>query len=211
MANFNPFEKYIDRELDEFVKNRSYDLETIMYKTGILYENKLDLDLFNGVGVASLNWDPFIGSTPDSIKRYQREFCWELEDKQSLIESIYQKIDCGKILIRLRSYKEIQELISNGIKDGLAFNDIVDGKQRLNAIYEFYYNGFRDKHGYLFSEYSSTIQNMFMKTEPFSYSVLIENSPDRLVLKQFLRMNTAGKPQSIEHLDKVRSFTSNKE
>jgi uncharacterized protein with ParB-like and HNH nuclease domain len=210
MVNFNPFEKYIDQELDEFVKKRSYDLETILIKTGIIDENKLDFDLFNGVGVASLNWDPFIGSTPDSIKKYQREFCWGLEDKQLLIESIYQKIDCGKILIRLRSYKEIQELISNGIKESLAFNDIVDGKQRLNAIYEFYHNKFRDKYGYLFSEYSITVQNSFMKTEPFSYLVLIENSPDRLILKQFLRMNTTGKQQSIEHIEKVKSFENNK-
>lgn len=94
MKNLNPFEKYIDTELDEFIKNKSYDLETIMLKTGMFDQNNINFDSFGGIKITSLNWDPFIGSTPNNIKKYQRDFCWELEDKQSLIESIYQKIDC---------------------------------------------------------------------------------------------------------------------
>jgi len=68
---------------------------------------------FNGV-----NFDP----------EYQRELCWNLEDKQQLIESIFQDVDIGKFVFRKLPYAP----------HPAPHCEIVDGKQRLNALLEFY-------------------------------------------------------------------------
>ena len=52
---------------------------------------------------------------------YQRPLVWELEDKQLLIESIYNSVDCGKILIRLKGWEELRDL-GHGIKAHMLSN-----------------------------------------------------------------------------------------
>ena len=94
----------------------------------------------NGKIVNELNWNPYIYNRDNIKEYYQRPFCWTLEDNQLLIESIYNGIECGRILVRLRGWKFLENL-STTDETELAFKDIVDGKQRLNAIKSFMFNG----------------------------------------------------------------------
>ena len=130
--------------------------------------------------------------------------CWSLEDKQLLIESIYSNVDCGKILIRNGSWKELEKLEEGGHE--LAWKDITDGKQRLNTVKEFLDNKFPDIHGNYFEDLSDQAQRKLTNHQLFSYSELPENTPDNEVLRQFLRLNFSGVPQSKEHLEYVKSL-----
>ena len=102
----------------------------------------------------------FFGKNGEKLY-YQRDLCWSLEDKQNLIDSIYNGINLGLILIRKREWSEIEKLRKSGETE-LAFNDIIDGKQRLNAIKEFLHEEFPDSNGNFYSDLSTLAQNKFM-------------------------------------------------
>ncbi len=88
----------------------------------------------------------------------------------------------------------------------LAWLDVVDGKQRINAIIDFINNKFPDSYGNYYQDFSKSAQHKFTNHQLFSYSELPENIEDEYVLKQFLRLNFSGVPQSKEHLDYVKSL-----
>ena len=68
---------------------------------------------------------------------YQRDYVWELSDKQLLIDSIFNNIDIGKFAFIHLDYKTWN-------KTGYAY-EILDGKQRLKTIIDFYENRFSYK------------------------------------------------------------------
>ena len=129
---------------------------------------------------------------------YQRDLVWTLEDKQSLINSIFNNIEIGKFVLIERDYKPNQ----------LPF-EILDGKQRLNALTEFVENKFQYQ-GYYYYQLSSTDRNHFEH-----YSLTYGVSKKELSLEQkcmyFLKLNTQGKPQSQEHLNKVLDMLKNEQ
>lgn len=45
--------------------------------------------------ISKLNWNPFVINKNNEKEYYQRDFCWSLKDKQLLIDSIYNQINCG--------------------------------------------------------------------------------------------------------------------
>ena len=57
-----------------------------------------------------LNFNPYviIPSTGEK-KYYQRPYCWTLEDEQLFIESIYNELDCGKVVLRTNNISEVME------------------------------------------------------------------------------------------------------
>lgn len=189
----NPFPKR-----REITQNMNYQLHSIL---SILFkEDKYDIE---GSTINASNFNPFVFINGEK-QYYQRPFVWELEDKQLLIESIYNGVDCGKILIRSRSWGELGELQKEGHE--LAWKDVVDGKQRLNAVKEFIDNKFRDLNGNYYKYLSDSAQRQFTDHQLFSYSELPENTKDEDVLRQFLRLNFAGVPQSKEHIEFVKSL-----
>ncbi len=151
------------------------------------------------------NWNPYIYGKDCSKYYYQRPFVWSVEDNQLLIESIYQGIDCGKILVRKHSWKSIEKKANNGETE-LSFKDIVDGKQRLNAVKGFLLNEYPDLRGNYFNDLSFVAQNKITNNQLFSYSEMGEDVNDETVLKQFLKLNFAGVPQSKEHIEFVKSL-----
>lgn len=158
----------------------------------------------NGKIVGELNWNPFVFVNGEK-KYFQRDFCWTLEQKQLLIESIYQNIKCGDILVRKRSWEELRAFEKNGETE-LFFFDIIDGKQRLNCIKEFMNNKFTDSYGNYYGDLSNESQHKFTSHQLISYAEMPENSKDEHVLTQFLKMNFEGVPQSKEHLDYIRTL-----
>ena len=99
---------------------------------------------------------------------YQRGYEWTLEDKQKLIDSIFNNVDIGKFaFIHKQTYGKDEPLY-----------EVLDGKQRINAICEFYENRFpykgkyfndlcpRDRHHFTdysidFSEKGSKFESAF--------------------------------------------------
>lgn len=81
--------------------------------------------------------------------------------------------------------------------------EIVDGKQRLNALMEFFEGRFKFK-GLYFREMHVFDQNHF---ENYPVSVgECENISRAQILKYFLKLNVSGKPQDPNHLEFVRKL-----
>jgi hypothetical protein len=152
-----------------------------------------------------LNWNPYVIDKDGNKQYYQRDFCWTVEDKQNLIESIYRGVDCGKIVLRKRRFEYVEEELKKGNEE-VAFNDIVDGKQRLNALLGFINNEFPDKNGKYYKDFSILAQRRFAGKLCFTLGQLSENTTDEETIQTFMLVNFAGKSMSKEHLDYVDSI-----
>lgn len=125
---------------------------------------------------------------------YQRDLVWTQDQKQELIESLFNNVDLGKFVLVDLDYEENR-----------ATFEILDGKQRLNALIGFVSDEFAH-HGVLFSQMSRHDRHFFME-----YPVSLARIPEKSVtweqrLDLFLRLNTTGTPQSSEHLAHVRQM-----
>jgi len=183
----------------------NFSLESILHSMG--YErNKrvLRTDRLDDVEIDELNWNPIIVDIGNNIIPYQRGFVWSLEDKQLLIESIYQGLDIGKIIIKKNSFGYIREQINIGKK--VAFKDIVDGKQRLNALLGFVMDEFEDLHGNLFSDLSDKAKHKFQSFQGVSYGELDEETTDKEIQETFMKINFTGVQMTKEHLDFVKNI-----
>lgn len=126
---------------------------------------------------------------------YQRGYVWEQEDKELLIDSIFNNIDIGKFVLIHLSNSEWRQR-------GYSY-EILDGKQRLNTIIEFYENRIQYK-GKFFNELSLKDQRTFT-----NHTVAVANvdeSDKKTILKYFLMLNRTGKSMDKTQLDKVEKM-----
>ena len=132
---------------------------------------------------------------PSISKNLQRELCWSLLQKQQLILSILKGI-------RLPHMAFLQLLDDT--------YQVIDGKQRLNTIIEFYSNKFSiEANGqqYFFSDFDDDCHHVFM-TCPLRYFFVYDNT-DKMFDDQFKidwleQINFAGTPMDLEHLRSLR-------
>lgn len=123
---------------------------------------------------------------------YQRDHVWKLEDKVALIDSIFNNIDIGKFVFVQRDWN---------VKD--QFYEIIDGKQRLSALREFYEDRFKYK-GFYFSELSPLDKHKFLD-HGITYGYL-ENPSKEAIFETFIKLNTCGKPMAKKHIDHVKEL-----
>jgi hypothetical protein len=127
----------------------------------------------------------------DSNPDYQREYVWDEADKVALIDSIFNNIDIGKFCFIHKDYGEKY------------LYEVLDGKQRVRAILDFYENRFAYK-GKFFNDLCTRDQDWF---ENFSINVArVERASKKDVLKYFLMLNRSGKVMSKEQLEKVEEM-----
>lgn len=196
----NPFDEKFDS-----IRTVAYQLESIIFSLDLTNNRREENIYMGGIEVKELNWNPYVYDKNGNKQYYQRDFCWSLKDKQLLIESIYNNIDCGKILIRTHGWKKLEKLAATGETE-LAFKDIVDGKQRMKTIQEFIFNEFPDIHGNYYADLSIHSQHKLTDHQLFSYAEMPDSTTDEEVIYQFLKMNFTGVPQSQEHLDYVKEI-----
>jgi len=127
---------------------------------------------------------------PTKGKYLQRDFCWSLEQKRELIWSILMK-------------RFIQRLAMINTKNGIY--QIIDGKQRLSTMIDFYNNKFTlliDDSELFFNQLPSDYQNVighymfayYIVNEDFDYQYSDEDK-----INWFKFINFAGTPQDTEH------------
>lgn len=196
----NPF---TEEPWDSSIRFFNLDIESLLNRAGSESTFKTIID---GVDVPRLEWNPIIIDADGNEKEYQRGFVWTLPDKQNLLESIYHHIEIGKFIFRERSYEYVEKRIKAGKVEQTAFYDIVDGKQRLNALLGFVNDQYADANGYLFSELSGRAQYQFMRFNKFSFGQIEEKASDQSVIRAFLGINFTGVPMSAEHIEYVRSL-----
>ena len=189
------------------VRTVNFSFDSIIFNLNVLGDKHDASQMFSRKGVVyqDLNWNPFVYDKDGNKQYYQRPFVWTTKDNQLLIESIYQDIECGRILVRNRSFKELDAQVDAGETE-VGFRDIVDGKQRLHAVRGFILDEYKDMHGNYFSDLSFAAQHKFGSHQLFGYAELPENSPDVGVIQQFLKVNFTGVPQSAEHIAHVQSI-----
>ena len=204
-TTFIGYAPIVEKPWNSSLQITNFDLESTLYSVGFEKRKMIFSTVsFGNTEVEELNWNPFIVDKNGKEILYQRDFVWSLKEKQSLIDSIYNNIDIGKIVIRKRPYQWVEKRIKQGKQ--ASFKDIVDGKQRLNAIIGFVQNKFPDSNGFYFDDFSDFSKAKFFSFKSFAYGELGEKASDEDVKSVFLGLNFTGVPMSQEHIDFVKSI-----
>lgn len=131
---------------------------------------------------------------------YQRGYVWDETDKELLLDSIFKNIDIGKfVLIHLSD--------SEWMKRGLSY-EILDGKQRLNTLIEFYENKLAYK-GKYYNDLSRKDKRTFNDHQIAVAEV--RETDKKTVLKYFLMLNRTGKTMDESHLTEVENMLDSME
>ena len=129
----------------------------------------------------------------DMEPEYQRDYVWELGDEEMLIDSIFKNIDIGRFLFVKLPYA-----------DNSPSYEILDGKQRINALARFFENRFSYK-GYFYNDLSKGDKSHFR-----NYNISIAEMGEKTTLEQklriFIAVNTHGRVMSRENLEKVEKM-----
>ncbi len=168
--------KYHDNDAVTLIQNTDLKLD---------YSQRSIHDLLGKAYTFGINFEP----------EYQRDYVWETEDKINLIDSIFNNVDIGKFAFIRYNTKQWSEL-------GYGY-EILDGKQRIRAILDFYEDRFKYQ-GKYFSDLSRRDQWHF---ENYAISSAeASNLTRKQILRYFIKLNTGGKIMSKEQIDKVRKL-----
>lgn len=126
---------------------------------------------------------------PDS----QRGLVWTADQKTSLLDSIFNNIEIGKFTFIQYSYS----------KDRKFYYEILDGKQRLSTICEFYEDRIEWK-GMKFTELCAEDARHFLGFPIIQGEV--GEITEQQVYRLFVKMNTSGTPVSEDHLNRIKAL-----
>ena len=126
---------------------------------------------------------------------YQRGYVWTPADKHQLIHSVMNRFDIGKFVYIKYDYNPGRRYTY----------EILDGKQRMNALQEFVEGRF-EYEGYTFIQFSDDDRRALLGGRVQYVDVSASRLTEAMKLHLFLSVNTAGVPQSAEHMDKVRAM-----
>jgi hypothetical protein len=130
----------------------------------------------------------------DFDPEYQRDYEWSLDDKVKLIDSVFKNIDIGKFIFIHYEWGEHPKNFSYAI---------LDGKQRLSALADYYLNKFSYR-GCFFNDLNRWEQTHFLKHSVASAEV--QNIGREQILRMFLMVNTTGKVMKTEDIAKVEQI-----
>lgn len=122
---------------------------------------------------------------------YQRGYVWTDVDKEKLIESIMLGYPIGGFVVKANRYPELR-------------SEIIDGKQRINAIVDFMSGKYKYK-GLYYWNLSRSDRNNF-EDRSIQWCELPETATRKDCLKMFLACNSCGVPQDESHIQKVKEL-----
>lgn len=166
-------------EIQPYVKNESHNI--ICNSEYRLYYSQKEL-----CGLLTICYHFGCDRNPE----YQRDYVWGVEDEEALIDSIFHNIDIGKFVFVRLPYSST----------GYGY-EILDGKQRLKAITDFYENRLAYK-GLYYKDLNPAEKNHF-RDYNVSYGELAEPT-DEQKLKTFILLNTRGKAMTKEEMDHAK-------
>ena len=145
----------------------------------------------------SIDFDVFL---PTKGINLQRDFVWDIRQKRELIWSILMK----RHIPRMAMINIISEETGS---DGLY--QVIDGKQRLSTMIDFYNNKFHleiDNKLYLYVDLPEDYQRV-IASYAIPYLVVNEDYGNKFTdedkINWFRYINFAGTPQDEEHLNKL--------
>lgn len=128
----------------------------------------------------------------DMDPEYQRDYVWDQSDKEALIGSILADLDIGRFVFRKMPYA-----------GNAPAYQVVDGKQRIRAIVDFYLNKFEYK-GKRYNELCNADRRVF-KDKGIIAATIQESVPLQTVIEIFVRLNVSGRVMSSEHIEAVKA------
>ena len=131
----------------------------------------------------------------DMEPEYQRGYVWDESDKELLLDSIFNNIDIGKFVFISVSDERRHEI-------GKEY-EILDGKQRLSTLIQFYENKLQYK-GKYYNELSWKDRQVF-KGHAVTYAD-VKDCDKKDILKYFLMLNRTGKVMDRKHLENVEKL-----
>lgn len=154
------------------------------------YEDDFHLHFMQS-GISSL-FDYYYRNNLNMEPDYQRGHIWTHTDKVSLIDSIFNNIDIGKFVFIFTGYV------------GNSHYEVLDGKQRMTALVEFYEGRFKYR-GKTFYEMHWRDQCHFE-----NYHIVYARTENVMTNEQryryFLKMNTQGHAQDPTHIEYVKNL-----
>ena len=148
--------------------------------------------------------------------KYQRDYVWSEENKDALIESVFDHLDIGAFLLvrhhgylhkgdeTLRTYRTLdgREVQVPACEDYTVA--VVDGQQRLTTLCDFIHDR-RPYKGIYFSQMHPRDQIEFTNKSVAFRIINEEQTTEKEVLRMFLQSNR-GVPQSPEHIAKIQAM-----
>lgn len=201
----NFYNKQIDSILSDCGYGRRDDNYMSMAKKEVIERaNHPSEQKLVGKSYGGCNFDPYVIDKDGKRQHFQRGLVWTLEQKQQLIESMYNWIEIGKIVFRYRSWEQVSKEM---IESGHGYNwECIDGKQRINTILEFIQGKFADLHGNYWKDLSPDAQRHILNYDRVAFARLEEYTSDADVIRVFLTLNFTGVPMSKEHIQFVQSI-----
>lgn len=128
-----------------------------------------------------------VDDTPD----YQRGYAWSDKDKELYLDSVFAGRELGRFIFIRRGYPHRDQ--------------ILDGKQRLNCLYDFVTSQLA--YGGVYWHELSPRDRDRIENRSIQFAELHQNEFTRAdFLQIFLEVNAAGVPQTEEHLARVRAM-----
>lgn len=190
-----------------FIRNDSHkiDIQTLLWRLGVDKDGESKMERYFNVDIPEVCFNPMVVVDGEETE-YQRGLVWTMDQKQLLIESIYNRIEIGKFVFRVRPFNWVEQRVKAGQFEHTAFKDLVDGKQRATTIIAFINNEFEDLQGRFFDDFSGRAKREFLNYNNLTYVELPEETTDDQVLETFLAINHTGVPMSKEHIEFVKSL-----
>lgn len=126
---------------------------------------------------------------------FQRGLVWTQNQKEALIQTIFDMGSIGTFAFNRLPYESKGPLF-----------EIIDGKQRLSALCEYYEDRWPFK-GVYYSELSEHDTVTFKMASVLE--VTLQEATEETKLRLFLRINRAGTPVDVEHIRKVEEMLKN--
>lgn len=196
--------KSYDRNKETYNNERRYfawtNVRPIVSMPSVTFtrSDKIDLHFTNRSIESLISMHLHLGV--DFAPEYQRDRVWDAKDQELLLDSIFMGADIGKFVFRHRSTEE-------WLQDNVSY-EIVDGKQRLLTLLDYYENRFAYKGVY----YNDLHPRDKITFENASVTVAeIECFDKTQVLKVFLMVNRGGRPVSDEVIRKAEKLLAEAE
>lgn len=131
------------------------------------------------------------------IPDYQRDLVWTLEQKQNLIKSIFAGADIGTVYFARQRYDE------NSKKLEVTTFNVIDGQQRLNAIYEYVNDGFK-VNNLKFSELPQVDKRAFLVNNKCARYVMLFEPSREMELDIYYNLNFGGTRHTEKDLERFK-------
>lgn len=82
------------------VRTTGYRFSHIYFTMEEIIKNNNVANTINGIDVFEYNFNPYVIDNDGKKLYYQRDYVWTLEDEQTFIESIYNNLSLGTVVLK---------------------------------------------------------------------------------------------------------------